>query len=74
MTSDEILAALADRKEYLDITYKELARKAGFAPTTVRDWLFGKYNPTFNYLVDLVEAMGLELVLREKKGERRSCG
>ena len=71
MTSDEIITALADRKEYLGMTYKAIGQKAGYRLTTVHDWLRGAINPSLDHLVDLVEAMGLELVLREKKGERR---
>lgn len=59
---DSVIRALDARREELDLTKAELARRAGVKPEAIRR-LFSaeKPNPTLTTLVALAEALDLEI-------------
>ncbi len=67
MTAQEILEAFRSEKDYLDISYRAMAKKSGYTPTTIRCWLDETNEPRLSSLVDLAETLDLEIVIRRRK-------
>jgi DNA-binding XRE family transcriptional regulator len=65
---DSVIRALDARREELDLTKAELARRAGVKPEAIRR-LFSaeKPNPTLTTLVALAGALDLEILPRPRK-------
>lgn len=68
---DHVIRALDDRREELNLSKAELARRAEMPPEAVRR-LFSaeRPNPTLNTLVAIAEALGLDLAPAQKTAPR----
>ncbi len=66
---DRVIRALDERREELDLSKAELARRAEMAPEAVRR-LFSaeRPNPTLHTLASIAEALELDLLPTEKGG------
>jgi HTH-type transcriptional regulator / antitoxin HipB len=66
-----LAAALRDRRKALGITQIELARLARCGPDFIYDVESAKPTLRLDKLLDVLEVLGLELVLREGKSRLR---
>lgn len=68
---DLVIQVFDERREELELTKAELARRAGVQPEAIRR-LFSadRPNPTLNTLVALASALDLELQPRPRRGRR----
>ena len=66
MTTDEIIKVMARERERQGISYKQLQIKSGVELHTVAKWVCGAARPRLDVLIDVLDALGLELVLRRK--------
>lgn len=66
MTSDEIIKVMARERERQGISYKQLQIKSGVELHTVAKWVCGAARPRLDVLIDVLDALGLEIVLRRK--------
>lgn len=66
MTMDEIIAVADVERMRKGYTGKDLAAKAGIAPWTWGSMKLGKTNPSLGIMIDILEALGLELSVRRK--------
>ena len=62
-----IIQQIKERREILKITQESLADLSGVGLRTIKQLEGGKGNPTFNTLQEIVDVLGLELVLQVKK-------
>lgn len=71
MTKQELIAALAARRNAAGLSHAEVALRAGLTERSVRNALSARGNPQMSSLLALVDALGLELQLAPKGfGER----
>lgn len=70
---DRVIRTLDDRREELNLSKAELARRAEMPPEAVRR-LFSaeRPNPTLHTLAAIAEALGLDLVPFHKRARRRT--
>ncbi|SDI80959.1 helix-turn-helix domain-containing protein [Variovorax sp. OV700] len=73
MTKQELITALAARRDATGITHAEIAQRSGLTERSVRNALSLKGNPQLSSLLALVDALGLELQLAPK-GFGQSAG
>ena len=66
MTKQELITALAARRDATGITHAEIAQRSGLTERSVRNALSLKGNPQLSSLLALVDALGLELQLAPK--------
>lgn len=68
---DRVIRALDDRREELNLSKAELARRAEMQPEAVRR-LFSaeRPNPTLHTLAAIAEALGLDISPADNRGER----
>ena len=66
MTKQELITALAARREATGMTHAEIALRSGLTERSVRNALGLKGNPQLSSLLALVDALGLELQLAPK--------
>lgn len=65
---DRLVNALDEQRRALDISKAELARRADLAPEAVRRLFSAENpNPTIGTLTAIADAMGLELVPRQRR-------
>ena len=62
-----LVQQIKERREILKITQESLADLSGVGLRTIKQLERGKGNPTFNTLQEIVDVLGLELVLQVKK-------
>ncbi len=67
MHQSDLIRALKERREVLDINQDHLAELAGVGLRTLKAIESGKGNPTFETLNKLAEVLGMELKLEVKK-------
>lgn len=67
MHQSDLIRALKERREVLDINQDQLAELAGVGLRTLKAIESGKGNPTFETLNKLAEVLGMELKLEVKK-------
>ncbi len=71
MTKQELIAALAARRDATGQSHAEIAQRSGLTERSVRNALSLRGNPQLSSLLALVDALGLELQLAPKGfGER----
>lgn len=63
----ELIKAVKDRRESLNITQGTLAELSGVGLRTLKQFESGKGNPTLMTLQKLSDAMGMEVALKLKK-------
>lgn len=69
----ELLHAIDARREEVGLTKAALAQRVGVPPSAVRRMLTSRAsNPTLTTVAELLEVLGLELIVRPKKTGRRS--
>ena len=76
MTADQISRIACYERMKKRLTLEQVGEKAGYAHQTVSNFLRGqgKHNIQFFSVVCILEALGLELVVRRKKGENADAG
>jgi y4mF family transcriptional regulator len=62
-----IIQQIKERREILNLTQESLADLSGVGLRTIKQLEGGKGNPTFNTLQEIVDVLGLELVLQVKR-------
>jgi len=67
MHLNNIIEALKQRRNVLNITQQDLAELSGVGLRTLKALESGKSNPTFETLNKLAEVLGLELTLKVKQ-------
>jgi transcriptional regulator with XRE-family HTH domain len=67
MHQADLIKALKERREVLDVTQDHLAELAGVGLRTLKAIESGKGNPTFETLNKLADVLGMELKLEVKK-------
>lgn len=68
---DRVIRALDDRREELNLSKAELARRAEMPPEAVRRLLSAEHpNPTLHTLVAIAEALGLDFAPAQKTAPR----
>lgn len=67
MHQEDLIKALKERREVLDVTQAHLAELAGVAPRTLKAIEGGNGNPTFETLNKLAEVLGMEIKIEVKK-------
>ena len=63
----DLVQQIKERREMLKITQEHLADLSGVGLRTIKQLEAGKANPTYKTLREIVEVLGLELVLQVKK-------
>jgi transcriptional regulator with XRE-family HTH domain len=66
VTKQELITALAARRDATGMTHAEIAQRSGLTERSVRNALGLKGNPQLSSLLALVDALGLELQLAPK--------
>ncbi len=66
MTKQELIAALAARRDAAGLTHAQIAQRSGLTERSVRNALSLAGNPQLSSLLALVDALGLELQLAPK--------
>ena len=67
MHQADLIKALKERREVLDVTQDHLDELAGVGLRTLKAIESGKGNPTFETLNKLADVLGMELKLEVKK-------
>ncbi len=67
MHLNNIIEALKQRRNVLNITQQDLAELSGVGLRTLKALESGKSNPTFETLNKLAEVLGMELTLKVKQ-------
>jgi transcriptional regulator with XRE-family HTH domain len=63
----EIIQAIKDRRDSLQVTQETLADLSGVGLRTLKQFESGKGNPTLSTLKKLTDSLGLEIILSAKK-------
>lgn len=63
-----IVAALRQRRYDLKMTLHELEERSGYPENTINGWETGRTVPPLSRMIDWAQALGMELVAREKRG------
>ena len=66
MTKQELIAALAARRDAAGLTHAQIAQRSGLTERSVRNALSLAGNPQLSSLLALVDALGLEVQLAPK--------
>lgn len=62
-----VIKQIKERREMLKITQESLADLSGVGLRTIKQLEAGKANPTYRTLQEIVDVLGLEMVLQVKK-------
>ena len=65
MTRDDCVDIIRRRMEQTGLNCTQLARRSGVCYDTLRSWLYGRTYPSITYLLPVLEALGMEMVIRE---------
>ena len=70
MTVEEIVGVIHGEMAKQGVSHGEMARRSGLTRQTVRHWKDGKRDtvPRLDALIMAAEALGLEIIIREKAG------
>lgn len=63
----DALGAVDDKRIGLGYTFPELSEKAGVGEYTVRKWLTGANLPTLVTFVLVLDALGMDFVIRDRE-------
>ena len=63
----DLVQQIKERREMLKITQEHLADLSGVGLRTIKQLEAGKANPTYKTFQEIVDVLGLELVLQVKK-------
>ena len=67
MTDDKIIAVIGIEAKRQGYTSYTLSTRCGFAHTTIYKWLHAYNSPRLSMVCTVLDALGLELVVRRKK-------
>lgn len=67
MNKEEIGGMIKKRRRFLQVDQKSLGEISGVAVHTISDIESGKGNPTSTVLIEILDALGMELFLRIKE-------
>ena len=66
MNNQEIGKLIQERRDYLNLTQKDVAEMAGITFKSISDIELGIRNPTVNTLKSVLDVLGLELTIHIK--------
>ena len=67
MTVNKMLILIDRYRAKLPMDVDELSDRAGISRSTYKQWINGTYKPTLKVLMNVLDALGLELYIRRKK-------
>lgn len=67
MTADDIYTLIRKEKEERGLTYRQIGALAGYDFRGLFRIINGQANPRFETMVDLLNALGFELVIKRKE-------
>lgn len=65
MTRDECVEIIRRRMQTLGLSCTQLARMSGVNHETIKSWMYGRTYPSITYLLPVLDALGMEMVIRE---------
>lgn len=66
MNNQEIGKLIQERRDYLNLTQKDVAEMAGITFKSISEIELGIRNPTLNTLISVLDVLGLELTVHIK--------
>jgi len=66
MNNQQICKIIQERRDYLNLTQKDVAEMAGITFKSISDIELGIRNPTVNTLKSVLDVLGLELTIHIK--------
>jgi transcriptional regulator with XRE-family HTH domain len=66
MNNQQIGKIIQERRDYLNLTQKDVAEMAGITFKSISDIELGIRNPTVNTLISVLDVLGLELTVHIK--------
>ena len=66
MNNQQLGKIIQERRDYLNLTQKDVAEMAGITFKSISDIELGIRNPTVNTLKSVLDVLGLELTIRIK--------
>jgi transcriptional regulator with XRE-family HTH domain len=66
MNNQQICKIIQERRDYLNLTQKDVAEMAGITFKSISDIELGIRNPTVNTLNSVLDVLGLELTIHIK--------
>jgi predicted transcriptional regulator len=69
LDNDSIREILKKRKAEMEIPWRVIAERAGISLSTLAKYIYGDNAMRTELLIYVLEAVGLELIIREKRGE-----
>lgn len=69
LDNDMIREILKKRKEELEVPWRVIAERAGISQSTLAKYIYGDNAMRTELLTYVLEAVGMELVIMEKRGE-----
>lgn len=67
MTEKEIQYAISNAKAEQELTWREIEERSGWVRTIMTRWFDGLTTPRIHALLDVLDALDLELVVRKKE-------
>lgn len=67
MTQTEIIQAIVEKRKAEKISIEKLGKSTGVSQETIRNTLKEKNSPNLRSLLDICDALGLELIVKTKK-------
>ncbi len=66
MNNQQIGKIIQERRDYLNLTQKDIAEMAGITFKSISEIELGIRNPTVNTLISVLDVLGLELTVQIK--------
>ena len=66
MNNQQIGKIIQERRDYLNLTQKDVAEMAGITFKSISEIALGIRNPTVNTLISVLDVLGLELTVHIK--------
>lgn len=67
MTQTEIIQAIEARRKDIGISHERLGKKTGVSQETIRNTLKQKNSPNLKTLLDICDALGMEVIVKQVK-------
>ena len=71
MTTDEIVQGMNRERKRQGIGYESLRKLAMIGSHTIEKWVCGATRPRLDVMIDVLDVLGLELVLRRKNNGKQ---
>ncbi len=67
MTQTEIIQAIEAMRKEIGISYERLGKSTGVSQQAIRNTLKQKNSPNLKTLLDIAEALGMEVIVKQVK-------